>query len=259
MNRQKIVAGNWKMNLNYAQAMTLSDAIAAGVNEDISCEIILAPAFVYLQDVLRRVGHRDCISVAAQNLSEKEQGAFTGEVSGAMLSSIGIDFVIIGHSERREYFSETDKLLAAKLNCALENGISPIFCCGERLPDRESNKQLEIVKVQLEEALFHLTEDQMSEMIIAYEPVWAIGTGKTATAAQAQEMHAFIRNLISKHYTNAADKIRIIYGGSVTAANAKDLFSGADVDGALVGGASLKVADFLSIINACEAKGRGQA
>lgn len=259
MNRQKIVAGNWKMNLNYAQAMTLSDAIAAGVNEDISCEIILAPAFVYLQDVLRRVGHRDCISVAAQNLSEKEQGAFTGEVSGAMLSSIGIDFVIIGHSERREYFSETDKLLAAKVNRALENGISPIFCCGERLPDRESNKQLEIVKVQLEEALFHLTEDQMSEMIIAYEPVWAIGTGKTATAAQAQEMHAFIRNLISKHYPNAADKIRIIYGGSVTSANAKDLFSGADVDGALVGGASLKVADFLSIINDCEAKGRGQA
>lgn len=251
MKRQKIVAGNWKMNLSYAQAMTLSDAIAAGVSEATVCEVILAPPAVYLHDVLSRISHRDCISVAAQNISDKDQGAFTGEISAAMLSSIGIEFTLVGHSERREYFGEHDQQLAAKVDRALANDIIPVFCCGERLNDRETGRQYEVVGAQLSSALFHLESEQLSEMIIAYEPVWAIGTGKTATAQQAQEMHAFIRQLIALKYSDAASKIRILYGGSVTAANAAELFAGNDVDGALVGGASLKANEFLSIISTC--------
>lgn len=251
MKRQKIVAGNWKMNLSYAQAMTLSDAIAAGVSEATACEVILAPPAVYLHDVLSRISHRDCISIAAQNVSDKDHGAFTGEISAAMLASIGIEFTLIGHSERREYFNEQDQQLADKVDRALAHDIIPIFCCGEPLNDRESNRQFEVVSAQLSAALFHLSEHQLSEMIIAYEPVWAIGTGKTATAQQAQEMHAYIRQLIASRYPDAATKIRILYGGSVTAANAAELFAGNDVDGALVGGASLKAGEFLSIINAC--------
>jgi triosephosphate isomerase len=259
MKRQKIVAGNWKMNLSYAQAMSLSDAIAAAVKEETTCEIILASPFVYLHDVLRRIGHRDCISIAAQNVSDKVQGAYTGEVSAAMLASVGVEFALVGHSERREFYSENDNQLAAKVDRCLENGIIPVFCCGERLAERETNRQMEVVAEQLTAALFHLTESQLSESIIAYEPVWAIGTGKTATAAQAQEMHANIRQLIQSRFPNAAGKIRILYGGSVTASNASELFACNDVDGALVGGASLKAADFISIIHSCNQSERNLA
>lgn len=247
--RKKIVAGNWKMNLNFAEAMALADAIADGLSDSPQCEVVLAPPFVYLRDVLGRVGHRSFISIAAQNCAAFEKGAYTGEVAAPMLSSIGVEFVLIGHSERRQLFHETDDQLAGKIKQAVANGLIPIYCCGETLAEREGGKHHDVVAAQLRQGLFHLDKELISDCVIAYEPVWAIGTGKTATVDQAQEMHAYIRSLVTGHYApSVAGRLPVLYGGSVTAANASSLFKAPDVDGALVGGASLKSADFLSIV-----------
>jgi triosephosphate isomerase (TIM) len=214
-------------------------------------KVILCTPFPYLLSIKNLIGQDTRISVAAQNCSEHESGAYTGEVSAAMLKSLGIGYVILGHSERRQYFGEDAKLLAKKVDIALKHGLSPIFCCGEPLEVRESNGHEALVKKQIEESLFHLDAASLQKVIIAYEPVWAIGTGKTATSQQAQDMHAVIRkHLASKYGEAVANEITIQYGGSVSAANAKELFSQPDVDGGLVGGASLKSRDFAEIIKA---------
>ncbi|MFM2136184.1 MAG: hypothetical protein RL021_1584 [Bacteroidota bacterium] len=249
--RQKIVAGNWKMNLAYAQAMALSDAIADGIDSNVTCEVVLAPPFVYLHDVLQRVGHRDRISVAAQNCSNHEYGAYTGDVSAGMLASIGIEFVLLGHSERRQYYGETDDMIFQKVNRAIAHGLTPLFCCGETLTDREAGQQNAAVSSQLKKGLLQLNEEQVRSCIIAYEPVWAIGTGKTASQEQVQEMHAFIRSVVQSVHPSVAQAVPVLYGGSVNSTNADSLLSCPDVDGALVGGASLKADDFLRIVTAC--------
>ncbi|MCX6292203.1 MAG: triose-phosphate isomerase [Bacteroidetes bacterium] len=253
MKRKKIVAGNWKMNLNYAEAMALTDAIAGRMNENQETEVIVSPPFLFLHEVASQLKDKAMISVAAQNCSDKNSGAFTGEVSPPMIASIGVDYVIIGHSERRKYFYEDNLLLAEKVKGALRNSLLPVYCCGETLEQRNSGKHVNVVKQQIEEGLFHLDKMQMEECVIAYEPVWAIGTGVNATPQQAQEMHAMIRKLISGKYgEKTAESISILYGGSVTPANAEELFNCKDVDGGLVGGASLKADDFLRIIDAME-------
>jgi triosephosphate isomerase len=247
--RKKIVAGNWKMNKTLAEAEALTrELVAATTPIKTQASIILCPPFLYLSAVKGLLAGTH-LQVGAQNCSEHESGAYTGEVSAAMLQSIGVPYVIIGHSERRQYFGETGATLAKKVDRALANHLTPIFCCGEPLEVREKNGHEALVKKQTEEALFHLSPDKLSEIVIAYEPVWAIGTGKTATSQQAQDMHAVIRrHLESKYGAGVAGEISILYGGSVKPDNAKELFSCPDVDGGLVGGASLKASDFVGII-----------
>lgn len=249
--RKKIIAGNWKMNLSFAEAMSLADNLLDENKNIDDVEVILASPFIFLHPLINRIQSNPNFSIAAQNCSDKEKGAYTGEVAALMLASIGVEHVILGHSERRQYYGETNALIAAKVDRAIENGICPIFCCGELLAERNKGEHFNVVKKQIEESLFHLSLQQIDECIVAYEPVWAIGTGITATTAQAQEMHEFIRNTISTKYSkSAAEEISIIYGGSVTPANASELFDGDDIDGALVGGASLKEKDFSDIIRA---------
>lgn len=249
--RQKIVAGNWKMNKTLQEANTLASEVLGMVNDEVkgSVKVIFCTPFPYLQSVKTIVGNNKYISIAAQNCSEHESGAYTGETSATMLKSMDIPYVILGHSERRQYFGEDGKVLAKKTDVALKNGLTPIFCCGEVLEIREKGTHEQLVKQQVEESLFHLSADDLKKVVIAYEPVWAIGTGKTATAQQAQDMHAVIRKHIAGKYGQpVADSISILYGGSVNAANAKELFSNPDVDGGLVGGASLKSREFTDII-----------
>ncbi len=247
--RKKIIAANWKMNLTYTEAMTLTDTLVDTSFELSPAEIILAAPFVYLHDLVGRIQSQPSFSIAAQNCSSEDKGAFTGEVSAAMLASIGTEFVIIGHSERRTIYGENDALISKKLKIALSNGLIPVFCCGEDLQQRQSNNHFNRVEEQLNNGLFSLEISLVSKCIIAYEPVWAIGTGVTASSDQAQEMHAFIRTKIkSKYNASVAELIPVLYGGSVTSKNSTELFSCADVDGALVGGASLKAVEFLSII-----------
>jgi triosephosphate isomerase len=248
--RQKIVAGNWKMNKTLDEANTLASEVLGMVADEVKSEVkvILCTPFPYLLSIKNLLGNNTKISISAQNLSEHEAGAYTGEVSAAMLKSIGVAYVLVGHSERRQYFGEDSALLAKKVDIALKHGISPIFCCGEPLEVRESNGHEELVKKQVEESLFHLSADELKKVIVAYEPVWAIGTGKTASSQQAQDMHAVIRKHLASKYGAVSDDISILYGGSVGAANAKELFACADVDGGLVGGASLKSRDFTEII-----------
>jgi triosephosphate isomerase len=251
--RQKIVAGNWKMNKTLDEANILASEIKGMVADEVkgNVKVILCTPFPYLLSIKNLIGQDTRISVAAQNCSEHESGAYTGEVSAAMLKSLGIGYVILGHSERRQYFGEDGKLLAKKVDIALKHGLSPIFCCGEPLEVRESNGHEALIKKQIEESLFHLDAASLQKVIVAYEPVWAIGTGKTATSQQAQDMHAVIRkHLASKYGEAVANEITIQYGGSVNAANAKELFSQPDVDGGLVGGASLKSREFAEIIKA---------
>lgn len=251
--RKKIVAGNWKMNKTLEEAGILASEVMGMVGDEVSgnVRVILCVPFPYLVPLKNQLGKNTRIELGAQNCSEHEAGAYTGEVSVAMLRSIGIPYVIVGHSERRQYFHEDGKLLAKKVDIALKFGLTPIFCCGEPLDVREKNEHVKLVKQQVEEALFHLDATSLEKIIIAYEPVWAIGTGKTASAQQAQEMHAVIRkHLASKYDQSVADNISILYGGSVNAANAKELFACADVDGGLVGGASLKSREFTEIIKA---------
>jgi triosephosphate isomerase len=251
--RQKIVAGNWKMNKTLDEANILASEIKGMVADEVkgNVKVILCTPFPYLLPIKNLIGQDTRIAVAAQNCSEHESGAYTGEVSAAMLKSLGIGYVILGHSERRQYFGEDGKLLAKKVDIALKHGLSPIFCCGEPLEVRESNGHEALVKKQIEESLFHLDAASLQKVIVAYEPVWAIGTGKTATSQQAQDMHAVIRKHLAFKYGEAvANEITIQYGGSVNAANAKELFSQPDVDGGLVGGASLKSREFAEIIKA---------
>ncbi len=250
--RKQIAAANWKMNLTLAQGEQLLNDIASKPHElKANQSAIFAVPFPYLVMAQQKLTGRNNVFVAAQNCYSKKSGAYTGEVSVEMLQSIGIQYVVLGHSERREYFNESNQFLAEKLNICLEYHIQPIFCCGEPLNIRETNTQNEFVAEQLEESLFHLSAEQLQQVIIAYEPIWAIGTGKTASSAQAQEMHAFIRSQLAAKYGDAvANTISILYGGSVKASNAVELFSQPDVDGGLVGGASLIADEFAAIINA---------
>jgi len=251
--RKKIVAGNWKMNKNYNDACSLISGIIDELRKStISKEqqIILAPPFPFLQVAVSRTEEIEYISVAAQNCHSEEKGAFTGEVSAQMIRSTGTEYVIIGHSERRNIFKESNEFLSKKIDIVMKNGLFPIFCCGELLPEREKGNHFAVVKNQLDESLFHLSEKEIGNVIIAYEPVWAIGTGVNATSEQAQEMHAYIRKLISEKYNQQiADRSVLLYGGSCNAKNAKELFANPDVDGGLIGGASLITQDFVTIVN----------
>jgi triosephosphate isomerase (TIM) len=248
--RQKIVAGNWKMNKTLEEAHALTSELMGMVADEVKGNVttILCTPFPYLVPIKNQLGSSP-IKVGAQNCSEHDSGAYTGEVSAMMLKSIGVPYVIIGHSERRQYFGEDAKLLAKKVDKALASNLTPIFCCGEALEIREKGTHESLVKQQVEESLFHLSTDSLQKIVIAYEPVWAIGTGKTATSQQAQDMHEVIRKYLASKYGSAtAEKISILYGGSVKADNAKELFSCADVDGGLVGGASLKSREFVEIV-----------
>ncbi|GAB4323285.1 MAG: triose-phosphate isomerase [Bacteroidales bacterium] len=249
--RAKVVAGNWKMNLVFEEAQNLVEGIVQGLEQepvDDKTGVIICPPFPYLEMAVDMT-RESVVKVGAQNVSAFEKGAYTGEVSAAMLRSMEVDYCIIGHSERRKYFGEANDVLKQKTGMALSKGLVPIFCCGELLPDREENRHFDVVKQQLSESLFHLNKEDFSTVIIAYEPVWAIGTGVNATPEQAQEMHAFIRNLVSGQYGNeVAENLVILYGGSCNAKNAEGLFSQPDVDGGLIGGASLEADSFLSIV-----------
>lgn len=250
--RKQIAAANWKMNLTYQQGeKLLNEILKAKLQPESHQQVIFTVPFPYLIMASSEVANEANFSVAAQNCYHKRSGAFTGEVSVEMLHSIGIKYCVIGHSERREYFNETNEQLAEKTNLLLEQGMHPIFCCGEPLAIREAGTQNEYVETQIAASLFHLSPEQLENVIIAYEPIWAIGTGKTATAAQAQEMHAHIRRVLAARYGSAvADNISILYGGSVKGSNAGEIFAGEDVDGGLVGGASLVADDFIAIIKA---------
>ena len=252
--RQQIAAANWKMNLTLQQGQQLlSDILSAPLHLQQDHQVVFAVPFPYLSMAQQAIAGRHQIFIAAQNCYSKKSGAYTGETSVEMLHSLGITHVVLGHSERREYFNESNQFLAEKVNICLEYNLTPIFCCGEPLGIREAGTQNEFVAKQLEESLFHLDAEQVQKIVIAYEPIWAIGTGKTATSAQAQEMHAYLRSVLAGKYGNdVAANISILYGGSVKGANAAELFSQPDVDGGLVGGASLNVAEFVTIINALQ-------
>ena len=248
MSRKKIVAGNWKMNMTIDESNDLINELKE-VSEN-NIEIKIAPSFTNLYHAISLLKN-SAIEVVAQNVHSEKRGAYTGEISTEMLKSIGVNTVIIGHSERRKYFNETDTILSKKVKAALENSLNIIFCIGEELSERESGNHFEIIKNQLTNALIDLNNNEIKNIVIAYEPVWAIGTGMTANNQQIQEMHEFIRELINKKFGNEiADNIRILYGGSVKPNNAKEIFSLNDVDGGLIGGASLNFSDFHSIINA---------
>lgn len=249
--RQKIVAGNWKMNLEYNEGLSVFSEVINMVNDEITGpqKAIVCCPYTYLHSLAQLAKGHNKVFVGAQNCHQEEAGAFTGEISAKMLSSVGTQYVILGHSERRQYFGETNDLLAQKVDVVLNNSLKPIFCIGETLEERESDQYFEVIKTQLKKGIFHLSADQFAQVIIAYEPVWAIGTGKTATAEQAQEIHAFIRNEIADNYNQEiADGTSILYGGSCNTKNARELFSQPDIDGGLIGGASLKSRDFVDII-----------
>jgi triosephosphate isomerase (TIM) len=248
--RKKIAAANWKMNLTLEQGAALLKGItAANISFAPHQQAVFAVPFPYLAMAGEQLAGRTNYFVAAQNCYSKKSGAYTGETSVEMLASLGVTHVVLGHSERREYFHESHAFLAEKVNTVLEAGLTPIFCCGEPLAIREAVTQNAYVETQLRESLFHLSPEAMEKLVIAYEPIWAIGTGQTATTAQAQEMHAYLRGVIAARYGDAvAQTIPVLYGGSVKAGNAQELFSCADVDGGLVGGASLVAADFITIM-----------
>lgn len=248
MKRQQIVAGNWKMNMNFQEGRDLASEIinSIGPSEVLT---LLCPPFVHLNHISMLTNGISNLEIGAQNCHQSDSGAYTGEVSASMIKSVGASFVIIGHSERREYFNEDNALLAEKINTALKNDLRPIFCCGEKLDVREAGNHEELVKAQVEQGLFHLDAIAFSKVVIAYEPVWAIGTGKTASPQQAQEMHHFIRGLVAKKYgESVANSTSILYGGSCKPDNAEEIFSQPDVDGGLIGGASLKATDFIAIV-----------
>ena len=245
------MAGNWKMNKDLQEGLTLAkDLNEALKGKTVNCDVVVGTPFIHLAKVVESV-ESNRIGVAAQNCADKESGAYTGEVSAAMVASTGAKYVILGHSERRAYYHDTPEILKEKVLLALANGLTPIFCIGEVLEERESERHFEVVKSQIEASLFELSAEEFDKIVLAYEPVWAIGTGKTASAAQAQEMHAFIRSTLTEKYGAAvADNTSILYGGSCNASNAKELFSNPDVDGGLIGGASLGVDKFMPIIEA---------
>ena len=246
--RQKIVAGNWKMNKNAEETEDFLNELIDQLPNDIEAQIIVAPTFVNLASAVDHLEFTN-IGVAAQNMHQNESGAFTGEISADMLKSIGINIVILGHSERRAYFHETDTILAQKVTTALQHDMTVIFCFGEELKDRQNKQHFNVVENQLRDGLFHLENKDWEQIVLAYEPVWAIGTGETASPEQAQEMHEFIRETIRKRFGSAiAEEVSILYGGSVKPDNAKEIFSKPDVDGGLIGGAALKADDFAAIV-----------
>ncbi|MFN7676064.1 triose-phosphate isomerase [Flavobacterium sp.] len=246
--RQKIVAGNWKMHKNAEETEDLLNELIDQLPNDIEAQIIVAPTFVNLASAVDHLEFTN-IGVAAQNMHQNESGAFTGEISADMLKSIGINIVILGHSERRAYFHETDTILAQKVTTALQHDMTVIFCFGEELKDRQNKQHFNVVENQLRDGLFHLENKDWEQIVLAYEPVWAIGTGETASPEQAQEMHEFIRETIRKRFGSAiAEEVSILYGGSVKPDNAKEIFSKPDVDGGLIGGAALKADDFAAIV-----------
>lgn len=245
--RRKIVAGNWKMNLDWKEANALFQSLQTVQNEQV--EVIVFPSSLYLSAFASEKG--SILKIGAQNAYPKNSGAYTGEIAFSQLKSIGVSHVLIGHSERRDYFSESNSFLKEKVDACLENGITPVFCCGESLPVREKNEETAFVTRQIEESLFHLSTEDLKKCVVAYEPIWAIGTGLTATSEQAEQMHLSIRQFIAGKYGNeTAEHIPILYGGSCNEKNANELFSCPNVDGGLVGGASLKADSFTQIINA---------
>jgi triosephosphate isomerase len=251
MTRKNIVAGNWKMNNNLQEGLKLAKELeAALVDKTVNCEVVIGTPFIHLATIASTIDTNK-IGVAAQNCADKASGAYTGEVSAEMVASTGAKYVILGHSERRAYYHETAEILREKVLLALANGLTPIFCIGEVLEERESGVHFEVVKSQIAASLYNLSAEDFGKIVLAYEPVWAIGTGKTATADQAQEMHAFIRKTLAEKYgQETANNTSILYGGSANASNAKELFSNPDVDGGLIGGASLAVDKFMPIVEA---------
>ena len=249
--RRKIVAGNWKMNKTYDEGIALvKECLELLKNVPANVQVVFAPTSIHLKSISDLIASNPNIHCAAQNCHWEKNGAFTGEVSVNIIKSTGATFVLVGHSERREYNHETNMELALKINACIASGLTPVFCCGESLEVRESSKHYEWIKTQLNESLFQLTHDEIVKTVIAYEPIWAIGTGKTATAEQAQEVHSFIRKLIAEKYSDdIANQISILYGGSCKPSNAKELFSQPDIDGGLIGGASLVASDFIGIVH----------
>ena len=248
--RKKIVAGNWKMNKNSEETEDLINELIAKIPTDCMAEVIIAPTFVNLASAVDHVEFVN-ISVAAQNMHASENGAFTGEISADMLKSIGVETVILGHSERRAIFHETDAMISFKVDTALKHNMKVIFCFGEELKDRQNNQHFNVVENQLRDGLFQIVNESWVNIVLAYEPVWAIGTGETASPEQAQEMHAFIRETVRKTFgSDIAEDVSILYGGSVKPDNAKEIFSKPDVDGGLIGGAALKSDDFVAIVMA---------
>ena len=249
--RKKIVAGNWKMNMNLQEGVALAKELNETLTaEKPNCGVVICTPFIHLASIAQFL-NQDVIGLGAENCADKEKGAYTGEVSAEMVKSTGAQYVILGHSERRGYYGETPEILKEKVLLALKNGLKVIFCIGESLEEREANKQNEVCKAELEGSVFNLTAEEFKNIIIAYEPIWAIGTGKTATAEQAEEIHAYIRSTVAEKYGNeVAEETTILYGGSCKASNAPELFAKPDIDGGLIGGASLKAADFKGIIDA---------
>ena len=253
--RQYIIAANWKMNKTLEEGQKLASEIINIVSDEVKsdAQVVICAPFIHLTAVKALIGSKKNIFLGAQNVSNKESGAYTGEVSAAQLKSVGVDFVIIGHSERREYFNESNEMLAEKVDLAIKHGIRPIFCCGESLAQREQGVHIDFIKSQLTESLFHLTEQDFLKTVIAYEPIWAIGTGLTASSEQAQEIHLEIRNHIASKYGKAtADAITIQYGGSLKPSNAVEILAQHDIEGGLIGGASLVARDFADIVKAAK-------
>jgi triosephosphate isomerase len=252
--RKKIVAGNWKMNISLTEGQELFSEIKKLVRKEVKGNqgIVVCPPFIHISSLAQSLAD-DSLAIGAQNCHQSDSGAFTGEVSASMLASAGASYVIIGHSERRLYFAESNVQLAQKLDVVLKNGILPIFCIGETLEQRNDGSYFDVIKSQLAEAAFHLQEADFAKLVIAYEPVWAIGTGLTASPVQAQEIHSYIRKLIAEKYNpSLASNLTILYGGSCNPKNASELFAQPDIDGGLIGGASLKARDFVEIIKALD-------
>lgn len=249
--RKKIVAGNWKMNETLQEGIALAKEINEALTADKpNCDVVICTPFIHLASVAP-VLNQGVVALGAENCADKEKGAYTGEVSAAMVKSTGAQYVILGHSERRQYYGETAEILKEKVKMALANGLKIIFCCGETLEEREANKQNEVVKAELDGSVFNLTAEEWKNIVLAYEPIWAIGTGKTATSEQAEEMLAYIRSIVAEKYSNeVAEETTILYGGSCNPGNAAELFAKPNIDGGLIGGASLKCADFKGIIDA---------
>ena len=245
--RRKIVAGNWKMNTKLSNGKTLVEELISKFNNNNDVDLIIAPPYTHL-DAIGKLLRNSKIKLSSQNIAKEDLGAYTGEISGEMLKPLGVEYAIIGHSERRAYYSETDEDLSAKTKKAIALDITPIFCVGENLDERESDAYFSVIEKQIKKGLFSLDADAFSKVIIAYEPVWAIGTGKTASPEQAQEIHAFIRKIVEVQYNSKiADNLSILYGGSCKPSNAKELFKQNDIDGGLIGGAALKADDFIAI------------
>ncbi|HWL00011.1 MAG TPA: triose-phosphate isomerase [Parapedobacter sp.] len=250
MTRKKIVAGNWKMNLDYQQGISLFSEIMNMANDEVmgNQELVICAPFIHLHGIAQLAGSKSRVNVGGQNIYFQESGAYTGEISASQLKSTGATHVILGHSERRAYFHEDDEQLSKKVDAALKHGLKPVFCIGETQEERESDRFFDVIRTQLEKGVFHLADSDFSDVVLAYEPVWAIGTGLTATPEQAQEVHAFIRNEVASHYNqDAAERTTILYGGSCNPKNAAELFAQPDIDGGLIGGASLKSRDFIDI------------